>query len=58
MHTRKCPRTVEEAFGPFNRSSACRIVPMSQAKVPARSIALYIGAVLAAGVATALWVMA
>lgn len=58
MHTRKFPRTMDEAFGPFNRSSVCQIVPMAGARVPVRSIALYVGAVVAAGAATALWVLA
>ena len=58
MHTRKFPRTVEEAFGPFNRSSACQIVPMPHAKVPARSIALYVAAVLVTSAAATIVVLA
>jgi len=58
MHTRKFPRTVEEAFGPFNRSSACRIVPMASTRVSVRSIALYVGAVLVTSAAAAVLVLA
>ena len=28
MNTRRYPRTTDEAFGPYNRSSQCEIVPM------------------------------
>lgn len=28
MNTRRYPRTCDEAFGPYNRSSQCEIVPM------------------------------
>lgn len=58
MHTRKFPRTVEEAFGPFNRSSACQIVPMRQAPVTARSVAMYIAAVLVTSAAATIVVLA
>lgn len=28
MNTRRYPRTTDEAFGPYQRSSQCEIVPM------------------------------
>jgi hypothetical protein len=28
MNTRRYPRTLDQAFGPYNRSSQCEIVPM------------------------------
>lgn len=28
MNTRRYPRTSDEAFGPYNRSSQCEFVPM------------------------------
>lgn len=45
MHTRKFPRTLEEAFGPYQRN--CQIVPMPDARTPRHEWALYAATVLA-----------
>lgn len=45
MHTRKFPRTLEEAFGPYQRKS--QIVPMPDTRTPRAEWALYAVAVLA-----------
>ncbi|GER21297.1 hypothetical protein [Variovorax boronicumulans] len=49
MNTRRYPRTTDEAFGPYNRSSQCVIVPMPDDRdgPTAADFALYIAAVIA-----------
>jgi len=34
MNARRFPRTMDEAYGPYNRSSQCEIVPMGGHEVP------------------------
>ena len=49
MNTRRYPRTTDEAFGPYQRSSQCEIVPMPDERdgLTAADFALYIVAVIA-----------
>lgn len=47
MNTRRFPRTCDEAFGPYNRSSQCVIHPMPSPVTPRHDIALYVIAVIA-----------
>lgn len=49
MNTGRFPRTCDEAFGPYQRSSQCQIVPMPDDRdgVTAADFALYIVAVIA-----------
>jgi hypothetical protein len=47
MNARRYPRTCDEAFGPYNRSSQCRIEPMEADRIPSYDLALYLVAVLA-----------
>lgn len=49
MNTRRYPRTTDEAFGPYQRSSQCEIVPMPDERdgPTAADFALYIIAALA-----------
>jgi hypothetical protein len=49
MNTRRYPRTTDEAFGPYNRSSQCEIVPMPDERdgLTAADFVLYIVAVIA-----------
>lgn len=49
MNTRRYPRTTDEAFGPYNRSSQCEIVPMPDDRdgPTAADFALYIAFVIA-----------
>lgn len=47
MNTRRYPRTMDQAFGPYNRSSQCVVESMPDDKHRAADLALYIVAVLA-----------
>jgi hypothetical protein len=49
MKARRYPRTTDEAFGPYNRSSQCEFVPMPDERdgPTAADFALYIVAVIA-----------
>jgi len=47
LNARRYPRTCDEAFGPYNRSSQCVIEPMATPSTPRHEIALYVAAVLA-----------
>lgn len=47
MNTRTFPRTLDEAFGPYQRSSQCVIEPMPEPRTPRYDVALYIVAVIA-----------
>jgi hypothetical protein len=50
MNTRCYPRTCDEAFGAYQRSSQCEIVPMASSSTPPHEWALYIVAVAATAV--------
>lgn len=47
MNARRYSRTMEEAFGPYHRSSVCPIEPMEADRIPSFDLALYLVAVLA-----------
>jgi hypothetical protein len=47
MNARRYPRTLDEAYGPYHRSSVCRIQPMTPDRIPSFDLALYLVAVLA-----------
>jgi hypothetical protein len=52
MNARRYPRTCDEAFGPYQRSSQCHIEPMGGTpKTPAADVALYIVGVIGVVVA-------
>lgn len=47
MNARRYPRTCDEAFGPYNRSSQCHIEPMGgKSAQRAADIALYVVGVI------------
>jgi hypothetical protein len=50
MNTRRYPRTLEDAFGPYQRSSQCEFVPMAPPTTPRHEWALYAVAIAAAAV--------
>jgi hypothetical protein len=41
MNTRKYPRTMDQAFGPYQRSSQCEIVPMKEDRITLADKVLY-----------------
>jgi hypothetical protein len=47
VNTRRYPRTCDEAFGPYNRSSQCVIEPIPSAATARCDIALYVVFVIA-----------
>lgn len=52
MNARRYPRTMDQAFGPYQRSSQCLIEPMGgKAKTRAADVALYIVGVIGVVVA-------
>jgi hypothetical protein len=46
-YTGRAARSLDGAFGPYIRSSQCRIQPMQADRVPSFDLALYLVAVLA-----------
>lgn len=56
MNTRRYPRSCDEAFGPYNRSSQCEIEPMPDAPPSSFDRSLpYLYVVALIGVAMALY---